>query len=123
VILADTSVWIDHLRGHDPALAILLENGTVLGHAFVLGEIACGAVRGRAEILRLLADLPQALAATDAEVLGLIEHHRLMGRGIGYVDAHLLASTVLTPDARLWTHDRRLAEVAESLGVAGRPGV
>lgn len=122
MILVDTSVWVDHLRGHEPALAVLLENGTVLGHAFVLGELACGGLRRRAEILRLLAELPQAFAATHAEVLGLIERHRLMGRGIGYVDAHLLASAVLTPDARLWTRDRRLAEAAESLGVARRPG-
>lgn len=121
MILADTSVWIDHLRAHDPILARLLEGGGVLGHTFVLGEIACGMLRRRAEILILLADLPQALVATDAEVLTTIEKRRLMGRGIGYVDAHLLTSTLMTPDTKLWTRDRRLAEVARRMGVAHEP--
>ena len=95
----------------------LLERAGVLGHAFVLGEVACGSLRRRADILTMLADLPRAVTATDGEVLGVIERHRLMGRGIGYVDAHLLASTLLTPGATLWTRDLRLADAARALGV------
>jgi predicted nucleic acid-binding protein len=90
----------------------------VLGHPFVLGEIALGRLRDPALVLGLLADLPQAIVATDGEVLGFIRRHGLAGLGIGYVDAHLLAAARLTPDARLWTRDRRLAEAAERLGLA-----
>lgn len=120
MILVDSSVWIDHLRDGNALLAGLLEEGLVLGHAFVLGELACGRMRRRSEILALLADLPQAVVASEAEVLGLIERRGLMGRGIGYVDAHLLAGTLLTPGAALWTHDRRLAAIAEELGAGAR---
>ena len=122
MILVDSSVWIDHLRVGDAALAERLELGIVLGHPFVLGELACGRLRNRTEILMLLADLPQAVPAADAEVLAMIERHRLMGRGIGYVDAHLLASTLLTPDAALWTRDRRVANIARDLGIDGGSG-
>jgi hypothetical protein len=122
VILVDTSVWIDHLRTGDLVLGGLLDRAAVLGHVFVRGELACGNLRRRDEILALLADLPQALVATDAEVLELIERHRLMGRGIGYVDAHLLAATLLTGGASLWTRDLRLAEMAHELGVGTQPG-
>jgi len=122
VILVDSSVWIDHLRVGDAALAERLELGIVLGHPFVLGELACGRLRNRSEILMLLADLPQAVPAADAEVLAMIERHRLMGRGIGYVDAHLLASTLLTPEAALWTRDRRVANIARDLGIDGGSG-
>lgn len=118
MILVDSSVWIDHLRANEPVLSDLLERGLVLGHPFVVGELACGNLRNRAEILPLLGDLPQASVATDAEVLGLIERYRLMGRGIGWVDAHLLASVLLTPDAGLWTRDGRLAAVATELDLA-----
>ena len=97
MILVDTSVWIDHLRTGDPVLAGLLDRAAVLGHVFVRGELACGNLRRRDEILALLADLPQAVVATDDEVLELIERRRLMGRGIGYVDAHLLVATRRTP--------------------------
>jgi predicted nucleic acid-binding protein len=121
VILVDSSVWIDHLRTGDPVLAGLLDRAGVLGHVFVRGELACGNLRRRDEVLALLADLPQAVVATDNEVLELIERHRLMRRGIGYVDAHLLAATLLTGGARLWTRDLRLAEVAKQLGVGARP--
>ena len=121
MILADTSVWIDHLRAHDPVLAALLDIGRVLGHAFVRGELACGRLQQRSVILSLLHRLPQAVVATDTEVLDLIERHRLMGRGIGYVDAHLLAGTMLTPDARLWTRDRNLSAAAQHLGLDADP--
>jgi predicted nucleic acid-binding protein len=116
VILVDSSVWIDHLREGDTILVDLLEHGRVLGHAFVLGELACGRLRHRSEILTLLADLPQAVVANDAEVLDLIKQRGLMGRGIGYVDAHRFAGTLPTPEAALWTRDRRLAAIARELG-------
>ena len=122
MILVDTSVWIDHLRDGDRVLGELLDRAAVLGHAFVLGELACGNLRRRDAILALLADLPLAVPAADREVLTMIQHHRLMGRGIGYIDAHLLASTLLTRGSRLWTRDRQLSEVARALGVKAELG-
>jgi predicted nucleic acid-binding protein len=118
VILVDTSVWVDHLRAGLPRLADLLEGGQVLTHPFVLGELACGNLRNRREILDLLAGLPAAPRASDDEVLAFIERHSLMGRGVGYVDVHLLASAFLATDTRLWSHDGRLASVAADLDVA-----
>ncbi len=118
MILVDTSVWIDHLRAGNAGLVALLDRAQVLAHPFVVGELACGNLRNRAELLRLLQDLPQATVARDTEVLYFIERHRLMGRGIGYVDAHLLATTTLTNPARLWTRDLRLAAVARDLKLA-----
>jgi predicted nucleic acid-binding protein len=118
VILVDTAVWIDHFRDGDPALTGLLERGEVLAHPWITGELALGRLRARAEILKLLGDLPQAAVATPAELLAFIEHHGLHGAGVGYVDAQLLAATRLTADARLWTHDRRLSAVAARLGAA-----
>ena len=115
MILVDTSVWIDHLRSGEPALATALEGGQVLMHPFVLGELACGNLKNRGEVLRLLGALPAAPIATDPEVLGLIERRALMGRGIGYIDVHLLASAALADLGRLWTRDRRLAAVAAEL--------
>ena len=118
MILVDTSVWVDHLRSGDAQLAELLERGAVLGHPFVVGEIACGSLRDRGAILALLQHLPMATVAEPDEVLAYISRHRLHGKGIGYVDAHLLASTALTGGAKLWTRDRRLHAVAGELGGA-----
>jgi predicted nucleic acid-binding protein len=118
VILVDTSVWVDHLRAADQTLADLLNRGMVLTHPFVIGGLALGVLRQRALVLDALSDLPQASVATDTEVLQFIDRHRLFGRGIGYIDAHLLAAVLLTMGATLWTHDKRLHSVAESLGVA-----
>jgi len=118
VILVDTSVWVDHLRRGDPVLAALLDGGHALAHPWVTGELALGNLRGRAEILRLLDQLPQATVATAAELQAFIARHELFGLGIGYVDAQLLAATLLTDDARLWTRDRRLRSAAERLGAA-----
>ncbi len=118
MILVDTSVWIDHLRKGVPALSAALEAGRVLIHPFVLGELACGRIRNRAEILHLLGGLPTAPTVTEPEALAFIEHRALMGRGIGYVDIHLLASAVLTEGGRLWTRDRRLHAVAADLRLA-----
>ena len=116
-VLADTSVWIGHWRRGNPQLAELLEGGAVLIHPFVLGEIALGQVTARAEVLADLATLESPRVAEHDEVLALIERSRLWGRGIGWVDAHLLASALLDR-TRLWTLDAPLARVARELGVA-----
>jgi predicted nucleic acid-binding protein len=118
VILVDTSVWIDHFRAGVSELRQALENGDVLMHPFVLGELACGNLKGRAEVLALLTDLPAAREASHEEVMSMIERRQLMGRGIGYVDVHLLAATAITPRTRLWTRDRRLSGIASALGLS-----
>ena len=118
MILVDTSVWVDHLRAGDAALEGLLNGSQVLMHPFVLGELACGNLRKRGEVLALLKDLPPAMVASDEEVLFFIERNTLMGRGIGYVDAHLLAAVALVPSTQLWTRDNRLRSVAEALNLA-----
>ena len=118
MILVDTSVWVDHLRSGVPLLANLLQEGEVLIHPWVIGEIACGNLRNRQQVLDLLLGLPTALVASDSEVLLLIERGNLMGRGIGYVDANLLAAAKLSRSG-LWTQDRRLAALAQEQGLAG----
>ena len=118
MILVDTSVWVDHLRSGDAQLADLLERGKVVMHPFVVGEIACGSLSHRASILELLRELPAAAVAENEEALGFIERHALHGKGIGYVDVHLLAAVALTPGARLWTRDKRLQAAADELGCA-----
>lgn len=118
MILADTSVWIEHLRVGSAELAARLVHGEIVVHSFVIGELACGTLPHRHEVLDLLGRLPAAIQATDAEVLAFIERAELPGRGIGYVDAHLLASARLGHDTRLWTRDRRLAAVAVELHLA-----
>jgi hypothetical protein len=118
MILADTSVWIDHLREGAPPLAAALDAGTVLMHPFVLGELACGQLQNRGEVLALLRELPAVPTATDEEVLEYIERRALMGRGVGYIDVHLLAAVSLAGTAKLWTRDARLAAVAADLQLA-----
>lgn len=118
MILVDTSVWIDHLRRGDAQLAEALEDGEVITHSLVIGELACGGMRRRAEVMHLLEQLPRAREANHREVMSMIEGRRLMGTGIGYVDAHLLAAAALTPSASLLTREPRLAGVARRLGVA-----
>ena len=122
MILVDTSVWIDFLRTGDRVVEELLDTGRVLAHPFVIGEVALGHLRQRRTILTMLQGLPQATTATDAEVLSLIERQSLAGLGIGYVDAHLLASARLSAGSAFWTRDRRLASVAERLGLDWRDG-
>ena len=122
MILVDTSVWIDHLHAGEPELSEALEGGGVLMHPFVLGELACGNLENRAEVLQLLGHLPQAPTAKDPEALDFIECRVLMGRGIGYIDVHLLASVALDGAARLWTRDRRLAAAAKELDLAFNDG-
>lgn len=121
MILVDSSVWIDHLRAGEPALTELLNTGRVLAHPFVVGELACGNLKNRKAVLSLLQDLPAAPVATDEEVLFFIERRALMGRGIGYVDAHLLSTVSMAQDGRLWTRDKRLSVVAESMNLAFEP--
>jgi predicted nucleic acid-binding protein len=118
VILVDTSVWVDHLRLASAILTELLDDGQVLGHPFVLGELALGNVRQRDAFLSDLRELPQAVVAEDHEIIRLIDREALLGRGIGYVDAHLLAAARLTAGSKLWTCDRRLQAVAVQLGLA-----
>jgi predicted nucleic acid-binding protein len=118
VILVDTSIWVEHLRRGDATLSRLLEDGLILGHPWVAGELALGNLSSRAEVLRLLESLPQAIVASSQEVMTFIESGRLHGLGIGYVDAQLLASTRLTAPAELWTANRRLAAAAAQLGCA-----
>jgi predicted nucleic acid-binding protein len=118
MILVDTSVWVDHFQGADEVVSELLEAGRVLAHPFVIGEVALRKLRQRTAILAYLRDLPQASVATDLEVFSFIEKRELAESGIGYVDAHLLASTRLTPRASLWTRDERLLRVAEQMGLA-----
>lgn len=117
MILVDTSVWIDHLRAGDRALVHLLESGSVFAHPFVIGELALGHLRSRDLVLGTLRDLPQVPVPSDQEVLQFIESHALFGRGIGYVDAHLLAAVRMTPGAALWTRDKRLQAAADGLGL------
>jgi predicted nucleic acid-binding protein len=117
MILADSSVWIDHLNRADNQVHALLEAGTLVVHPFIIGEIALGSLRNRRLVDRLFEVRSVAVAEAD-EVLHFIESERLFGSGIGYVDAHLLASVRLAPDLTLWTRDRRLSTVATRLGIA-----
>lgn len=121
MILVDTSVWIDHLHRQEERMFTLLTEGRVVVHPFIIGELALGHLRQRETVLELLQNLPQAKLASDSEVLHLIDNEALHGRGIGYVDTHLLASTRLTPGVRFWTRDKRLADVAQGLGIAASP--
>lgn len=119
-MLVDTSVWVDHLRRSDPALSVLLNRGEVECHPFIVGELACGFLHRRSEVLLLLQRLPHVALAAHEEVLTLIERHGLMARGIGWIDAHLLASASLA-GSLLWTRDRRLREVAQMLNLYAQP--
>ena len=117
MVLADTSVWIDHFRKGNERLRKLLIEGSILCHPFVLGELACGNLRNRDEILTMLSALPEVKIADHNEVLFFISKYKLHGKGIGWIDAHLLASSFLT-GCKLWTLDKAFAEVSKNLGVA-----
>jgi predicted nucleic acid-binding protein len=117
VTLVDTSVWIDHLRSSDKGLTALLDDAQVLSHPFVIGELALGRLAARSEVLELLGNLPSSPMVGDVEMLSFIDAHGLAGSGLGWVDAHLLASAKMAGE-RLWTRDRRLAQAARKLGVA-----
>ncbi len=118
MILADTSVWVEHLRSGDLRLVSLLEAGEVLCHPFVIGELACGNLRQRSEILGLLARLPEAPLLDHREALALVDSAGLAGAGLGWVDVHLLGAARVAA-AGLWTRDRRLGVAAARLGAAG----
>jgi hypothetical protein len=117
MILVDTSVWIDHLRHGDVELTRLLNACQVLIHRFVIGELALGNLQNRNIVLSALQNLPQATVASDEEVLHFIGSHALFGTGMGYIDAHLLAATRLSPGALLWTRDKRLLAESARLGL------
>jgi predicted nucleic acid-binding protein len=116
VVLLDTSVWIDHLRRGDDRAAALLEQGDVVCHPLVIGELACGSLIRRAEILGLLGALPQATQAPHAEIVGFIDGHCLHGQGLGLIEMHLLWAAASQTHV-LWTRDRRLRQMAQRLGV------
>lgn len=117
MMLVDTSVWVDHLRGGNRRLQASLETDSVLIHPLVIGELACGSLRDRSEVLTLLSKLPQAATADHDEVLRLVEQPKLFGTGIGWIDAHLLTSALLT-GAVIWTQDKRLSKTARQLRIA-----
>lgn len=116
MVLVDTSVWVAHLREGNAQLEALLNEGTVVCHPFIIGELACGTLRNRMQILSLLQSLPMAETAEHSEVLQFIKHNRLSGKGLGYIDVHLLASAVLT-DIPLLTLDRKLQQASAKLRI------
>jgi predicted nucleic acid-binding protein len=121
MILADTSIWVDHLRKGDLGMQRLLDQASVLCHPLIIGELAMGELHPREAILQTLREFPGATVADHEEVLRFVSYNKLYALGIGYIDAHLLASVRLTPGATLWTRDKRLAKAAESLNLAFLP--
>ena len=117
--LVDTSVWIAHFRKSETRLVQLLDEEAVLSHPFVVGELACGNLKNRQEILALLQSLPQTPQAEEEEVLRVIEDHKLMGKGLGWVDVRLLASALLAK-ATLWTLDKALQKASRQLEILRR---
>lgn len=117
MVLVDTSVWIDHFRKGNPRLEALLDEGEVLCHPFIIGELACGQIVNRRQIMAFLCSLPRVVAADHNEVMHLIDGHQLMGTGIGYLDAHLLASARVS-SALIWTFDVSLDKTSAKLEVA-----
>ncbi len=116
MVLVDTSVWVSHLREGDVGLEKLLNDGEVVCHPFIIDELACGSLKNRREILIHLQSLPKTILAEDEEVLEFIENHQLMGKGLGYIDIHLIAAAVLT-DVPLWTFDKTLDKISEKIGI------
>ena len=117
MILVDTSVWVDHFRTGESQFIHFLERDLVLSHPFVIGELALGSLRQRDVVLDLLNGLHQAPVVTHAEVIHFISQEKIHSRGIGYVDVHLLASTLLAGSARLWTRDKRLQQIADEMDI------
>jgi len=117
MVLVDTSVWVAHLRDGTIGLEEMLEEGDAVCHPFIIGELACGNLKNRSEILSLLQALPMAVHAEHEEVIQFIENHRLMGKGLGYIDVHLLASANLM-EVQLWTLDKRLKKVSSKMALA-----
>ena len=121
MVLIDTVVWIDHFHSNDEHLSMLLENEQIVMHPMVIGELAMGNLANRQQTLEDFAKLPKISVARHEEVLFFIEHHQLMGTGIGYIDAHLLTASVLHDDTQLWTRDRRMMAVTDELGISFVP--
>lgn len=119
-MLVDTSIWVEHLRHGQLGLISLLHRAEVPCHAFVIGELACGSIDRRSEILQLLRRLPSVPIVENEEVMTFVERHQLLGQDVGWVDMHLLAAAALE-NVPLWSADRRLAAIARSLGVYGEP--
>jgi predicted nucleic acid-binding protein len=117
MVLVDTSVWVSHLRDGNVDLEKLLNNGEVVCHPFIVGELACGNLKNRNEILAYLQSLLKTVVAEDEEVLKFIENNQLMGKGLGYIDVHLIASAVLT-DVSLWTFDKTLDKFTKKIGIS-----
>ncbi|WP_064696982.1 type II toxin-antitoxin system VapC family toxin [Rhizobium aegyptiacum] len=117
MILADTSIWIDHFRHADPELRRIIEDDRLLCHPAVIGELALGSLRNRGSVIAFLAAQREVSVATHHEVMTMIDHHNIFSMGIGYTDAHLLASVLLDQRAALWTRDKRLQLAAEKAGV------
>ena len=120
MVLVDTSVWVDHLRQNVPQLGDLLEAGEVTTHPFVIGELACGNLANRGEILALLSALPLVQIVTHSEAMHVVDTNSLHGRGMGWVDVHLLASARLSR-VSIWTRDRRLQAASKALGIGEKP--
>jgi predicted nucleic acid-binding protein len=120
MVLADTSIWVSHFRDKNPPHKSLLMEGMIVCHPFVIGDLACGNLRNRKEILSLLEALPEATEASHEEILRLIETNQLMGIDLDYIDVHLLASALLST-ALLWTKDKHLKEAANQLNIAYHP--
>jgi predicted nucleic acid-binding protein len=118
-MLIDTSVWVDHFRRRNSKLSELLELNRVCTHPFVIGELACGNLARRPEVIEMLANLPTIPMAEHDEVLQLVNGHRLFGRGLGWIDMHLLAAARIQK-LSFWTADKRLAAVAEELKLSTR---
>ncbi len=116
MILVDTSVWVEHFRNGNIGLDTLLQEGQVVCHPFIVGELACGNIKNRSRILSLLSTLPIAHTAEHEEVMHVIETYQLMGKGLGYIDVHLLASAMLT-NIPLWTLDKRLNSISSKIGI------
>jgi predicted nucleic acid-binding protein len=116
MVLVDTSVWVSHLRDGNVGLERLLNDGEVVCHPFIVGELACGNLKNRHEILTSLQSLPMTALAEDGEVLKFIENHQLMGKGLGDIDVHLIAAAVLT-DVPLWTFDKTLHKITKKIGI------
>ena len=117
MVLVDTNIWINHFRKSDSALVDLLNHGSVACHPFIIGELACGNLKNRKEILSLFRSLPSTIVVEDGEFMAFVESRKLMGKGLSFVDIHILASAVLAGVA-LWTGDKRLAQAATDLGVS-----
>jgi len=118
VILADTSIWIDHFRHADAELRKIIEDDRLLCHSAVIGELALGSFRERTGVIAFLAAQREAFVATHEEVMMMIDRHAIFSMGIGYTDAHLLASVLLDKRAALWTRDKRLRAAAEKAGAS-----